>query len=117
MDDKRIPALMSTLPVNREIKKLRDDRKRINNKNNSKDLLLNAVTVIDKNELFSLISNILVLQLEKNNLKKSLFYGIDRHHAPSGGYTEADGHHPDIQASGYGARGQPVRGLTGNCKK
>ena len=46
MDDKRIPALMSTLPVNREIKKLRDDRKRINNKNNSKDLLVNAVTVI-----------------------------------------------------------------------
>lgn len=49
MDDNRIPALMSKLLVNREIKeikKLRDDRKRINNKNNSKDLLLNAVTDI-----------------------------------------------------------------------
>ena len=44
MDDNRIPAFMSRLPVNSEIKKLRDDRKRINNKNNSKDLLLNAVT-------------------------------------------------------------------------
>ena len=30
-----------------------------------------------KNELFSLISNILVLQLEKNNLEKSLFYYAD----------------------------------------
>ena len=30
-----------------------------------------------KNELFSLISNILVLQLEKNNLEKSLFYYDD----------------------------------------
>ena len=44
MDDNRIPALISKLPVNREIKKLRDDRKKINNKNNSKDLLLKAVT-------------------------------------------------------------------------
>ena len=30
-----------------------------------------------KNELFSLISNILVLQLEKNDLEKSLFYYAD----------------------------------------
>ena len=30
-----------------------------------------------KNELFSLISNILVLQLKKNNLEKSLFYYDD----------------------------------------
>ena len=44
MDDNRIPAFISRLPVNSEIKKLRDDRKRINNKNNSRDLLLNAVT-------------------------------------------------------------------------
>ena len=29
MDDNRIPALISKLPVNREIKKLRDDRKKI----------------------------------------------------------------------------------------
>lgn len=32
---------------------------------------------LHKNELFSLISNILVLQLEKNNLEKSLFYYDD----------------------------------------